>query len=113
MLEKIAMSQQELDRYHLLRQVLSKQLTQAQAASLLGISERQVRNLLQAIKLHGAKGIVSKSVANQVTGLLILSSSSCNAFIIASVLQPFSYHRACFMRTVECIYPTIPEYAFT
>lgn len=60
MLEEVAMTQKELDRYSLLRQVLSKQLSQARAAQLLGLSDRQIRNLLKALKLKGPQGIVSK-----------------------------------------------------
>ena len=59
-MEEITMTKMELDRYSLLRQVLSKQLSQVQAAELLELSDRQVRNLLKAIQLEGAKGIVSK-----------------------------------------------------
>lgn len=54
------MSRKELDRYSLLSQVMAKQLNQARAAQLLGLSDRQVRNLLRAIKFDGPQGIVSK-----------------------------------------------------
>lgn len=60
MLEEISMTNAELEKYSLLRQVLSKQLKQVQAAKLLGLSDRQVRNLLKAIQLEGPKGIRSK-----------------------------------------------------
>lgn len=38
----IEMSQNELDRFHVLNKVLSKELTQKQAANLLSIKERQI-----------------------------------------------------------------------
>lgn len=59
-MEEITMSRKELDRYSLLRQVMSKQLSQVRAAQLLGLSDRHVRNLLKEIQIKGAKGIVSK-----------------------------------------------------
>ncbi len=46
MKEIIGMTRQELDRYRVLGQVEEKQLKQKEAADLLGISARQVRNLL-------------------------------------------------------------------
>lgn len=72
MLEEIAMSQREIDRYSLLKQVMSKQITQVKAAQLLGISDRQVRNLLNAVIIEGSKGIVSKKrgkVSNRALNL--------------------------------------------
>lgn len=56
----IEMSQNELDRFHILTKVMAKELTQKEAATLLSIKERQVRNLLTSLKNHGADGLVSK-----------------------------------------------------
>ena len=58
--ELLEMSQKELDRYHILKKVASRELTQSQGAKLLSIKERQVRNLLTAMKRNGAEGLVSK-----------------------------------------------------
>lgn len=58
--ETILMSEKEVDRYHILRKVLDGQLTQIRAAELLDITDRQVRNLINALKVHGHKGIISK-----------------------------------------------------
>ena len=54
------MSDQEVDRYAILMQVKNKTLRQREAAQVLKISTRQVRNLLNKIKLEGKKGIISK-----------------------------------------------------
>jgi hypothetical protein len=54
------MSQKEIDRYNILTKVLSKELKQRQAATFLNISDRQIRNLLKAVKNQGVKGIISK-----------------------------------------------------
>jgi hypothetical protein len=58
--EEINMSKKELVRYYLLSQVLAKQLNQVRAAQLLELSDRQVRNLLKALKANGPEGIISK-----------------------------------------------------
>ncbi len=60
MADLIEMSQNELDRFHILNKVMAKELTQKQAANLLSIQERQIRNLLTSLKKHGAEGLVSK-----------------------------------------------------
>ena len=44
--ETVEMSTKEIDRFAVLKQVKEKQLTQLEAAEILGISDRQVRNLL-------------------------------------------------------------------
>jgi len=54
------MSRKELDRISLLRQVLAKKMTQVQAAQLLGLSERQVRNLLKNYQTLGPESLISR-----------------------------------------------------
>ena len=56
----LEMSAKELDRYTILQKILAKELTQKQAAKLLRISDRQIRNLLVSLNNGGAEGIVSK-----------------------------------------------------
>lgn len=56
----VNMSTKEIDRFAVLKQVQDKQLTQSQAANILGISDRQVRNLLAAVKVKGPEGVISK-----------------------------------------------------
>lgn len=58
--EAITMSKKELDRFAVLEQVRKKQLKQREAAEILGISDRQIRNLLVSVKTEGAKGVISK-----------------------------------------------------
>ncbi len=58
--EILQMSEKEIDRYHIIRQVLSKQITQIKAAELMGIKPRQLRNLIGAVKKSGKKGLISK-----------------------------------------------------
>ena len=58
--EIIAMSKKELKRLGVIQQVVGKKIRQAEAASLLGLSERQVKRLVQAYRSDGASGLVSK-----------------------------------------------------
>ncbi len=56
--EVITMSKTEVDRLRILHRVMDRQLTQVYGAKLLGITDRQVRNLLVKICENGDKGIV-------------------------------------------------------
>ncbi len=78
----VTMSIKEVDRLKLLEQVLSKQLTQTQAAKQLGLSRRQVVRLCQGYRTMGEVALVSKrrgkpsnnriskAVRNQAIGLI-------------------------------------------
>jgi hypothetical protein len=59
--EVIAMSKKEIDRLHILHRVMDKQLTQIYGAELLGLTDRQVRNLLYKIRKYGDKGLVHRN----------------------------------------------------
>tara|TARA_B100001964_G_scaffold205979_1_gene236750 strand:- start:300 stop:1544 length:1245 start_codon:yes stop_codon:yes gene_type:complete len=54
------MSQKELDRLSVIKQVEAQTLSQVSAAVLLGISSRQVRNLQTKYRRYGAAGLISK-----------------------------------------------------
>lgn len=58
-MEVLNMSRKELDRLHILKKVHEGFLTQVKAAELLEISDRQIRNLLKALR-GGEKEIISK-----------------------------------------------------
>ncbi len=58
--EILEMSGKERDRLVLLRQVEKGVLSQVEAAKLLKITDRQVRNLLEKIKIEGDERVVSK-----------------------------------------------------
>jgi len=58
--ETIEMSTKELTRFSVLTGVREKTLTQVKAAQLLGITDRQVRNLLNLLENKGPQGLVSK-----------------------------------------------------
>jgi hypothetical protein len=58
--EVVKMSDKELHRYGLILKVIEKRITQKQAAELLHLSDRQVRNLITCYIRNGAKGLTSK-----------------------------------------------------
>jgi hypothetical protein len=54
------MTEKELDRYTLVKNVNNKILKQKEAAQILGISTRQFRNLQYQVQKEGSVGIISK-----------------------------------------------------
>lgn len=56
----LTMSNQEINRLEVMQRLKEKRLTQKEAATILGISHRQVKRLFQAYKAEGAQGLVSK-----------------------------------------------------
>ena len=55
--ETITMSKKEIDRLRILHRIIDNQMSQVYGAKLLGISDRQVRNLLNKICQRGDKEI--------------------------------------------------------
>ncbi len=58
--EILEMTKKELERIKILSQLREKRITQVTAAKILKISDRQIRNLLAGIKIHGDKAVISK-----------------------------------------------------
>ncbi len=56
--EIITMSKKEIDRLRILHRIMDKQMSQVYGAKLLGITDRQIRTLLDKIGTNGDKGIV-------------------------------------------------------
>lgn len=56
----ITMSKKELTRLEIVRRVIDKRMRQAEAASHLGLSVRQVKRLVRAVREEGAAGLASK-----------------------------------------------------
>lgn len=57
----IRMRLKELRRLKVLHQALDRQITQRSAASILGLSERQLRRLVKSVRKFGDSGIVHRS----------------------------------------------------
>ena len=58
--DRVTMSGKELRRVHVLRQVLDRKLTQVKAATVLGLSPRQVRRLVTRVRQEGDGGLVHR-----------------------------------------------------
>ena len=58
--ELLEMSTKELSRLEVMQRLAEKRMTQREAASILGMTGRQVKRLLRAYRREGAKGLVSK-----------------------------------------------------
>ena len=73
------MSLKELDRLQIIRDSVSRQITQEQAADRIGIYIRQVKRLVQRYRVEGPQVLVSRRRDNVPTMLLlrifVLSSS--------------------------------------
>ncbi len=57
----LGMSQRDLKRLHIIRKAIEKGLKQREAASLLELSERQIRRLVRRIRKESDQGIVHRS----------------------------------------------------
>jgi transposase len=57
----LTMSRREATRLHVLHQALEKKMTQREAAGLVGLSDRQVRRLIQRVRVEGDAGICHRA----------------------------------------------------
>lgn len=57
----IEMSIKELKRLKIIHESIQKHITQKAAASIIGITERQVRRIVKAVREEGDRGIIHKS----------------------------------------------------
>jgi len=58
--DRVVMTTKELRRVHVIRQALDKKLTQVKAASVLGLTTRQVRRLMRRVGQDGDAGLVHR-----------------------------------------------------
>lgn len=56
--EVLEMSQREVNRHHVIRNVLDGRATQGEAAKVLRVSPRQVRRLCASVRQKGARGVI-------------------------------------------------------
>ena len=57
----IAMTQEELKRLHVIRKALDKDITQLEAAEIIGIGLRQAQRIARVVRIEGDKGVIHKS----------------------------------------------------
>ena len=89
----IAMSERDLQRIEVLSKVIDGRMTLVSAAHVLGLSERQVRRLLERISTGGAASIRQRRSAGRRTtgsamGFAIMLWRSCENAMPISV-QPW------------------------
>ena len=58
--DTVTMSPKELRRVHVIRQVREKRITQREAGTLLGLTDRQIRRLLRRVEQEGDQGLVPR-----------------------------------------------------
>jgi transposase len=59
--DKIIMSIKELERVKMIEKILEKQISQVEAAKIIGVSDRQVRRLVKKVREGGIKNIIHRS----------------------------------------------------
>ncbi len=59
--DMIMVKAEELKRYQVVGKIFDKNINQQEAASLLGITDRQVRRLVRRVRLEGERGVVHRS----------------------------------------------------
>ncbi len=61
-----SLSIHELKRLQIIQQAMDKQITQKMAASILGVSHRQIKRLVRAVRKSGAQGVVNKARGRRI-----------------------------------------------
>lgn len=59
--DMITMSRKDAKRLHIIHQALDKKITQAEAASLIGLTDRQIRRMVKRILAEGDEGICHRT----------------------------------------------------
>ncbi len=57
----ITMSRQEAKRLHIIHQAIDQKITQAEAATIIALSDRQIRRMINRIRKEGDEGICHRS----------------------------------------------------
>ncbi len=56
--EVLNMSQKEINKHHVIRSVLERKATQAEASRVLKLSTRQIKRLCAGVRLHGTRAVI-------------------------------------------------------
>ncbi|MCG2705081.1 MAG: helix-turn-helix domain-containing protein, partial [Candidatus Omnitrophica bacterium] len=56
--DTVTMSQEELRRISIIHKALDRRVTQIEAASILSLSDRQIRRIIKRVKREGDEGII-------------------------------------------------------
>jgi len=55
------MNQREIRRLYVIKKLLAKELKQAEASEMLGLSERQIRRMIRRVEANGDGGVIHQS----------------------------------------------------
>ena len=66
--DTLIMSVKELRRLQVIHHTMEKTLTQAQGGALLGLTDRQVRRLIQRVRTEGDAGLAHRGRVSRRTG---------------------------------------------
>jgi len=91
----ITMAMRDLDRLKLIQAVVDGNLKPARAAELLGLTDRQIRRLVNRVRQEGAAGIVSKRYGRP-------SNNRVSADLTGMALNLIRAHYADFGPTLAC-----------
>lgn len=58
--DRVIMSVQELRRVHVIRQTMEKKLTQVQVGTVLGLTTRHIRRLIERVEQAGDQGLAHR-----------------------------------------------------
>jgi hypothetical protein len=58
--DRVIMSVKELRRVHVIRQTIEKTLTQVQAGTVLGLTTRHIRRLIERVEQAGDQGLAHR-----------------------------------------------------
>ncbi len=85
----IIMTEKDLEKIKIMQLLLKKLLTQEQAAKLLDITERQVRNIFKNYKEFGGQGVISKKIGKQTNHQLSEDINSEDLTFIRAIYHDF------------------------
>lgn len=87
----IAMSERDLQRIEILSKVVAERMTVVSAAHVLDLSERQVRRLLERIRIGGAASIRHQAIGrpsnNRIPDALDADNANCRAVKLTDVFS--------------------------
>lgn len=80
--EYITLSHKEVRRLKILNKVMEGEVTQIKAAEILGISDRQVRNVISKLREHGDRGIAHRNRGRRSSRRMSLEQEDLIAEIV-------------------------------
>ena len=110
----LQMSHAEIDRLQVVQKITAKQITQIEAAQLLGISYRQVKRIVQQYRQHGAISITSKRRGKPSNNKLPVKLKEIILTIIkqkySDFAPTFAHEKLCQHHDINCCVETVRKW---